>query len=734
MVLNNVDQYDTFLDFIRYFKDAKGREIYLEQLKEMLKSRKKTFYVNYADLYNFDNDLATQIINNPKELLPILEKRLYDEITHIDELEKVAIEKGALKVALPRDPSYQEEVKKIHIRITNIPTTVELRKIRTEYSNKLISIEGVLVKLSKVKQRLVKGTFRHLFSENNHEFEYPQEEKEEFDEILEIPNTCPVCGKAGQFKLIEEKSKFVDWQKGVIQERQEEVPPGQIPRQLEVIFEEDLVDSVRPGDRVKLVGTLELKKESQIKRGSKTIFDFYLKVNSVEVSQKILEEVQITQEEEKKIRELATDPWIRERIILSIAPSIYGHYEIKEAIALALFGGVPKIMEDGTRVRGDTHILIIGDPGTAKSQILQFASRVAPRSIYTTGKGSTTAGLTATVIKDKDTGEYYLEAGALVLADGGVAVIDEIDKMRGEDRDALHEAMEQQTVSIAKAGIVAKLNARTTIISAGNPKFGRYIAERPISDNINLPPTILSRFDLIFILVDNPGEEDSNLANHVLESRDKKHKTSTEEATKTKERKNSSLEEFINKVHKENFEPIDIELLKKYIAYARKNITDITLEPEAKKLIHDFYVDMRRKSAESPDSPIMITPRQLEALIRLSQAYAKMRLSTIATKEDVERAINIMHSFLSTVGLDIESGKMDIDTVVGGIPKNAREKMIRLLEIIKTIGNNGCVKVNEIIKEAEGYGMDKETVLKLLAEMRHKGLVYLSKGDCYGAL
>ena len=725
MALNNVDPFTTFLDFIRYFKD-KGRPIYLEQLKKMLELRKKSFYINYADLYNFDNGLATQIINNPKELLPILEKRLYDEITHIDELEKVAIERGTLKVALPRDPSYKEAVKKIHIRITNIPTTVELRKIRTDYSNKLISIEGILVKLTPVKQRLVKGTFRHLFTEDEHEFEYPKE-KEEFSEILELPNTCPVCGKSGQFKLIEEKSKFVDWQKGVIQERPEEVPPGQIPRQLDIVFEEDLVDSVRPGDRVKLVGTLELKKESQIKRGSKTIFDFYLKVNSVEVSQKILEEVQITPDEEKKIRELASDPWIRERIILSIAPSIYGHYEIKEAIALALFGGVPAILEDGTRVRGDIHVLIIGDPGTAKSQLLQFASRVAPRSIYTTGKGSTTAGLTATVTRDKDTGEYYLEAGALVLADGGIAVIDEIDKMREEDRNALHEAMEQQTVSIAKAGIVARLNARTTIISAGNPKFGRYLTERPLSDNINLPPTILSRFDLIFILVDNPGEGDSDLAKHVLEERDKIHKTPTEEITKTKQRKNTSLEEFINKVYKEKFEPIDIELLKKYIAYARKNITNIRLEPEAKKLIQEFYVEMRRKSLESPDSPIMITPRQLEALIRLSQAYAKMRLSTIATREDVERAINIMHLFLSTVG-------MDIDTVVSGVTKTTREKMVRLLEIIKTIGNNGCVKVNEIIKEAEGYGMDKETVLKLLADMRHQGLVYLSKGDCYGAV
>jgi replicative DNA helicase Mcm (EC 3.6.1.-) len=257
------------------------------------------------------------------------------------------------------------------------------------------------------------------------EFSWPDDD---MGEIIELPSTCPVCGKAGQFRLIEDKSTFIDYQKAVVQERPEEIPPGQLPRQLEVVFEDDLVDVARPGDRVKIVGILEIKKDSQIKRGSKSVFDFYLKVNSIEISQKVLDEVKISEEDEKKIKELAKDPWIREKIISSIAPSIYGHWEIKESIALALFGGVSKLLNDGTRIRGDIHVLIIGDPGTAKSQILQFASRVAPRAVYTTGKGSTAAGLTATVTRDKNSGDFYLEAGALVLADGGVAVIDEIDK------------------------------------------------------------------------------------------------------------------------------------------------------------------------------------------------------------------------------------------------------------------------------------------------------------------
>jgi len=428
-----------------------------------------------------------------------------------------------------------------------------------------------------------------------------------------------------------------------------------------------------------------------------------MKALSIEVSQKVLDEVEITDEDKKKIEDLAKDPWIKQKIISSIAPSIFDHWEIKEAIALALFGGVPRVMPDGTRIRGDIHVLIIGDPGTAKSQILQFAARVAPRSVYTTGKGATAAGLTAAVVREKNSGDYYLEAGALVLADGGIAVIDEIDKMREEDRVAIHEAMEQQTVSIAKAGIVAKLNARATIIAAGNPKFGRYIAERGISENIDLPPTILSRFDLIFILVDKPSDEDQRLATHILDMHGGK-----------------PVKDII---------PVD--LLKKYIAYARKYVNP-ELTEEAKQLLADFYVEMRKKSSESPDSPILITPRQLEALIRLSEAYARMALRKTVTKEDAENAINIMRIFLEKVGIDVESGAMDIDTIMTGKPKSAREKMVKIMEIIDTLsGSEGCAKLREIVKEAEREGIERQSTEKLISDMKKSGLIYEAKPECY---
>ncbi len=454
---------------------------------------------------------------------------------------------------------------------------------------------------------------------------------------------------------------------------------------------------------MKIVGILELKQETNVKKGSRAVFDLYLRANSVEVSQKVLDEVKITEEDKRRILEAARDPWIKEKILASIAPSIYGHWEVKEALALALFGGVPKTLPDGTRVRGDIHVLIIGDPGTAKSQLLQFVARIAPRAVFTTGKGSTAAGLTATVTRDKQTGDFYLEAGALVLADGGIAVIDEIDKMRDEDRVAIHEAMEQQTVSIAKAGIVAKLNARATVIAAGNPKLGRYIRERSLTDNINLPPTILSRFDLIFIVLDTPGEEDQRLASHILS------------------------------VHQQPKRAgfFDPDFLKKYIAFARKYVQP-KLSEEAKKILMDFFVQMRKKSAESPDSPILITPRQLEALIRLSEAYARMSLKEVVDADDAMRAVNIMRIFLESVGLDVESGKIDIDTIMVGRPKSATTKLSKVLDIITQLSSSGgCAKFKEIVKEAKGEGLDEATTTKLVGELRKNGLIYEVQPDCY---
>ncbi len=387
-----IDIGDSFIDFITSFTDRRGERKYVEKINKMIGYRNKSIEVDFNDVLSYSEDLANVMIVDAKHAIPLAERKLFDHIAEID-------------------PDYQLEVNKVHVRLVNVPRSIQLRKIRSDDINKLISVEGILVRATPVKERVVRIWLQHIPPGCGEEFEWPAD-GEELQETIEMPAMCPKCGKPGQFKWIKEKSEIVDWQKVVIQEKPEEIPAGQLPRQLEAILEDDLVDSARPGDRIKMVGVLEIKEDSPIKRGIRSVFDFHMKVNSVEISQKVLDEVMISKEDEEKIKDLAKDPWIKERIISSISPSIYGHYEIKEAVALALFGGVPKVMQDGTRIRGDIHLLIIGDPGTAKSQTLQFAARVAPRSVYTTGKGSTAAGLTAAVVREKNTGDYYLEAGA----------------------------------------------------------------------------------------------------------------------------------------------------------------------------------------------------------------------------------------------------------------------------------------------------------------------------------
>ncbi|NPA97270.1 MAG: minichromosome maintenance protein MCM [Crenarchaeota archaeon] len=632
--------------------------------------------IDFNDIISFSDELATYIINEPQTALRAFSQEIQNIVSEIDE-------------------EYLNRYQTFIARFRNVPPT-KLREIRSEHVGKLIAIEGIVVRATPPKQKIVKAVFVH--EPCGYEFEIEVE-----GDIIEKPVVCPNCGKSSGFRLKLESCVYEDFQRLMLQERPEDVPAGQLPRSIEVDVRGALVDATRPGDRVTVVGVLKLRRPSS-QRKLASIYDVYIEANNIVVSQRVLEEIEISEDDERKIRELAQDPLVRRKIVASIAPGIYGMWDIKESIALLLFGGVPKVLPDGTRIRGDIHVLIIGDPGTAKSQLLQYVSRIAPRAVYTTGKGSTAAGLTAAVVKDKS-GEYYLEAGALVLADGGVACIDEIDKMDDKDRVAIHEAMEQQTVSIAKAGIVARLNARASVLAAGNPKYGRYLPNRSLSDNVNLPPTILSRFDLIFVIRDTPSPE-----------RDRR------------------LARYITVVHGASGEikpPIPTDLLRKYIAYARKNIRP-KLTEDAKKLIEDFFVEMRKKSLESPDAPIAITARQLEALIRLAEAHARMALKSEVTAEDAAEAIRLMKSMLESVGIDVESGEIDVDVIMTGKPKSAREKYLILEDIIRELSKEeGCAKIKDIISKARQRGLEDKFVEEALRKMRKEGIIFEKGSACF---
>ncbi|HZD13125.1 MAG TPA: minichromosome maintenance protein MCM, partial [Candidatus Binatus sp.] len=406
--------------------------------------------------------------------------------------------------------------------------------------------------------------------------------------------------------------------------------------------------------------------------------------------------VEITAEDEKKIEEAASDPWIHRNLVASIAPSIYGYENVKEAVLYLLCGGLAKHMPDGIRIRGDSNVLIIGDPGIAKSQLLQYVARTAPRGLYTSGRGTTAAGLTAAVLREK-TGGMILEAGALVLADKGVACVDELDKMKPDDRVAIHEALEQQTVSIAKGGIVATLNARAAVLAAANPKLGRYEPHQNVAENINLPVTILSRFDLIFILRDTPDKEnDEQTSQHILNL----HKTmSSPEA------------------------PFTIDFLKKYISYA-KRITP-ALSVGAVEELDRFYQKMRSKSG-ADGSAIAITPRQLEGMIRLSEARARALLHREVSVEDAKAAIKIMTLSLLDVGIDVQTGTADIDVIMTGTPKSTRDKYGRILDVITELSKeSGSVEESLLYKVlAEKHNINENEARQLVRRLLQDGTIF----------
>jgi replicative DNA helicase Mcm len=455
---------------------------YRERLSRMAIAGSTSLIVDFEELLTLETELAENILEDPDE---------YSEYANNAALAQLQIE----------EPEYAESVETVNVRFRGLPEATSLRILGSAHLGKLVMVEGIVVRASPARPLVMEAAFR--CRRCGTVVRVPQT-----GPFLTAPPVCsnPGCIRRGPFDFDQEESKFIDSQNIRIQERPEDLPPGQLPRWLDIkLLGRDLVDMARPGDHISVAGIVRAVAPTLPKVGRLRSFTLHLDTNFIDVESKEPETVLISPEEEKQILELGKDPWVHRKILRSIAPSIYGYERIKEAIMYLLFGGVGKRFPDIT-IRGDMNVLLLGDPGTAKSQLLQYVAKIAPRGLYTSGRGTTAAGLTAAVLREK-AGGMTLEAGALVLADKGVAAIDEMDKMRPEDRVAIHEAMEQQTVSIAKGGIVATLNARTSILAAANPSLGRYDPYRTVSENIALPVTILSRFDLIFVLRDVPEKE-----------------------------------------------------------------------------------------------------------------------------------------------------------------------------------------------------------------------------------
>lgn len=658
----------------------------------------RSFDVRYSEIERYDPDLAEFLLLKPNKAIYFAEE--------------------ALRRTLPEEKGGGRP----HFRVRELPRDwrIEVRQMRAKHLGQFLAVEGLVRKATEVRPRLTGARFQCMRCTAI--LVEPQEGLH-FHEPLECYRDQGGCGRAAgstKFKLLSEESTYIDTQKIEIQEPPEGLRGGAEPQRLVGYVEDDITGRIAPGDRVTLNGIV--RSEQKGGREKSTLFDIHLEISSVEYQEHEYEEIVISPEDERAIEELARSEDIFPRVVASISPTIYGYETEKEALALQLFGGVHKVMDDGTRIRGDIHVLLVGDPGVAKSQLLRYMASLAPRGIYTAGTASTAAGLTAAAVKDEfGEGRWTLEAGALVLADLGLAAVDEIDKMNPVDRSSIHEALEQGTVSVAKAGITATLQARCAVLGAANPKFGRFDESSNLADQIDLPPALLSRFDAIFAMTDKPEAElDSQVATHILRA----HRRG--EVKKVAEVGALPPAIDLEKVERESqtlVPVIDRELLRKYVAYSKRIVP--ILSDDAMGALQQYYVSIR-KLGEAEGVSVPITARQLEAFVRLAEASARARLSPLVELRDAQRAIRIVEYYLSRVAM--EAGRFDIDLIATGTSRSQRDHLISVRRIIRELAAAGGRGANEddVLLRASDEGIPEERVRDMIRRLRERGEIYSS--------
>jgi len=613
----------SFQQFLRKFVAEKDSEPkYPDLLRKMAEEDHMHLDVNFAHIQTHSARLALWIADEPTRFLPLLNETLMDEAT--------------ARFVTYADIKRQTDEQHLRVGIFNFPIQDKIRDLNSKAMNKLVCVTGVCTKRSNVLNQ-VKRLYLRCAKCN-----YLTNAFEVADEKDLRPGACVECSSRGPWRVDRQKTLYRNYQKITLQESPSSVEPGKMPRSKDVILSGDLADTVRPGDEMNL--TAVYKGRYDPGTNARNCFPVYkTELEAVHIKKRgDMKAINISDEQLQQILDLAKSPNIRERIVASIAPSIYGMQYVKTAIALSMFGGQRKVAAGKHRIRGDLNTLIVGDPGLAKSQFLKYVEQTFPKAVYTTGKGASAVGLTAALTRD-EAGEWCLEGGAMVLADDGVCLIDEFDKMNDQDRTSLHEAMEQQTISISKAGIVATLQARCAVVAVANPVEGRYDPGQTFSQNVNLTDPILSRFDLLCVLRDEADAvQDERLADHVVCS----HIRSHEQATADDKLLRPKLQQKTSHV-----DPIPQDVLQRYIVYARQRIFPKVMDLDKEKL-SNFYKDIRAEAFRSGGAPM--TARHVESIIRIAEANARMELRQHVNAKDLDNAIStVLESFIQSQKLQV---------------------------------------------------------------------------------
>lgn len=669
---------EDFKMFFSSYIDGNGQRIYREKIISLItEENSRSLSVDFAHILSFMPSIAERLLEEPDDVLLAAE--------------------DAVGLVL-RDEFFQENPPRIHVRFYNLPKTIEPRFVSPDHINNFIQIRGVVTRLSSIEPFVSRAVF--VCRDCGNEMIRLQRE---YSLKLVRPVKCDECGSKN-IELDAEKSRFRRYQTATIQDTPEKLKGGQLPRNLNIVLLDDLCDSIIPGDRVLLTGTLRLLEGEE---DNKPVKKVVLIVNHIEKESKDEEDITVTPDEEKRILEEVKSPEYKRKLVQSFAPTVHGYENEKLGILLSLFGGHDEYSPAGERKRKRIHILLVGDPGTAKSHLLDFTAKVAPRAVRASGKGASGVGLMAAAKKDNITGRWTVDAGTLVLADNGFAIIDELDKMSREDRNSLHEPMEQGSVYFAKAGLNMVLNARATVIAAANPKFGKINKNKTLPEQIDLPPSLMSRFDLIFTFINTVDEKKDKLVAEAILKR-------WYEGERIKP-------------------PYSPEFLKKLIVYARKKIKTLKLDPQLKEDIQQYYSRLRKRLKNSEG--FSITPRQLEAVLRLAEAHARMHLRDTVTKEDFEVAVNLLEYSLQRAAID-EEGTIDVSVIeVGRSSRRLRLKQMVLeaIERLQSSSDWGAPK-EDVIEEIQQLDFKRVEIEEMLKELMESGEVYQPRGGYYKIL